>query len=97
MFLQKQTAFTGVWEAEVDFEPEEPQQEAGTTVWWSKWSFASIAIRGTESGREVVFRYPNAEGDDFRVSIRPLSRAVLTPKRRNVLPFLHQVRWASKS
>jgi hypothetical protein len=73
MLLQKQTAFEGVWEVTLDYRPCASGHEAGTTVWWSKWAFASVGIRGVESQvdakveREMVFRFPEPEGDEFKV------------------------------
>ncbi|GFZ51537.1 hypothetical protein JCM24511_09304 [Saitozyma sp. JCM 24511] len=121
MLLQKQTSFRGTWDVQLDYTPERAGEEAGTTVWWSKWCFASVGIRGVkrkhthkhkhtrqhpkrpetetmggqirtgepgereegeegeeeEDGgkgeeREVVFRYPDPEGDEFKETIHPL-------------------------
>ncbi|RSH95494.1 hypothetical protein EHS25_000586 [Saitozyma podzolica] len=113
MLLQKQTSFRGTWDVRLEYLPEREGEEAGTTVWWSKWCFASVGIRGVqrkrqrqhqhkhrghhpkrpetetverrirseqpgegeveegEDGgkgveREVVFRYPDPEGDEFK-------------------------------
>jgi hypothetical protein len=73
MLLRKQTAFDGVWEVTLDYQPCASGHEAGTTVWWSKWAFASAGIRGVKSQRdakverEMVFRFPEPEGDEFKV------------------------------
>lgn len=67
MVLQKQTAFDGSWKTKLDFLPG-PEEEAGTTVWWSKWCYTSVGIRGREHGREIVFRHPDPDTDDFYVS-----------------------------
>jgi hypothetical protein len=73
MLLQKQTAFQGVWDVTLDYQPCAPGHEAGTTVWWSKWAFASVGIRGVKSQgdtkmeRGMVFRFPEPEGDEFKV------------------------------
>lgn len=71
MLLRRQDAFEGVWQTELDFAPSAAGEEAGTTVWWSKWAFASVGLRGTGEegnvGREVLFRYTVLEDDDVHV------------------------------
>ena len=68
MLLQKQTSFTGTWAVTLDYTPA-PKHEAGTAVWWSKWCMAAaIGVRGTEYGRDLVFRYPDEETEQFHVS-----------------------------
>jgi hypothetical protein len=68
MLLRRQDAFVGTWETIVDFAPGRPGEEAGTVVWWSKWAFSSVGLRGTERGREVVFKFPTLEDDKIQVS-----------------------------
>ncbi|ORY35934.1 glycosyl hydrolase [Naematelia encephala] len=76
MLLKKQTAFVGTWHIEFEFEPTWPGEEAGVTVWWSKWAHCSVSIRGKRGtacwpegqyGAELVFRKPKEEGNDFEV------------------------------
>jgi hypothetical protein len=68
MLFRRQDAFVGTWETIVDFTPGRPGEEAGTVVWWSKWAFSSIGVRGIEGGREVVFKFPTLEDDKIQVS-----------------------------
>lgn len=68
MLLRRQDAFVGTWETVVDFTPGRPGEEAGTVVWWSKWAFSSVGVRGIEGGREVVFKFPTLEDDKIQVS-----------------------------
>lgn len=68
MLLRRQDAFVGTWETIVDFTPGRPGEEAGTVVWWSKWAFSSVGLRGVEGGREVVFKFPTLEDDKIQVS-----------------------------
>lgn len=64
MFLQKQTAFTGQWEVTIDYQSPQEAHEAGTAVWWSKYAYASLGIRGGEGGqRYIVFRSPDPDPD----------------------------------
>jgi hypothetical protein len=81
MLLRRQDAFEGVWHTQLDFEPSIAGEEAGTTVWWSKWAFASVGLRGKgqdqEVKREIVFKYTMLEDDDVHVSL-----SMLCPFRR---------------
>jgi len=72
MLLRRQDALAGVWETTVNFEPGCQGEEAGTTVWWSKWAFASAGIRGKNGDdnqvqREIVFKRFTLENDDIKV------------------------------
>jgi len=69
MLLRRQDAFVGVWETVVDFVPGQEGEEAGTVVWWSKWAFSSVGVRGRKEGREIVFKYPTLEDDKIKVSV----------------------------
>jgi hypothetical protein len=43
-------------------------------VWWSKWAFSSVGLRGRKEGREIVFKYPTLEDDKIKVSVRVKAR-----------------------
>ena len=60
MLLQKQTAFIGTWQCDIDLQPDEAGLEAFTTAWWSRDAFASVGVRatGSDGSKEVVFRKP---------------------------------------
>lgn len=66
MFLQKQTTFQGRWEVTLDYPSPQEDHEAGTAVWWSKYAYASVGIRGAAGGahRILVFRSPDPEHGD---------------------------------
>lgn len=68
MFLRKQLSFQGHWSVDVDAVPQRGH-EAGVAIWWSKYSYASVAIRGKKTGRELVYRFPNLVNDEFEVSV----------------------------
>lgn len=69
MILRKQTAFTGEWKIDFEFQPKEPGQAAGVAVWWSKWCHGAVILRGKEGGElELVYRMPD-DGHDFVVSL----------------------------
>jgi hypothetical protein len=72
MILRKQVQFSLDWSTELDFTPSRPEQEAGTTVWWSKWAYSSLGVRGVKQGegvvgRELVFRTPNPNDTTYLV------------------------------
>lgn len=73
MLLQRQTAFDGRWEVDIDYLPSLRGHEAGTAVWWSKWAYASLGVRGGSNGssvvKQLVFRFPDLEGDVFKASV----------------------------
>ncbi|KAF4552547.1 Hypothetical protein D9617_9g023350 [Elsinoe fawcettii] len=67
MVLQKQTFFSADWHVELDFDPELPDHEAGTVVWWSQSAYASIGVRRTSEGNmEVVCKYFSLETGAFK-------------------------------
>lgn len=66
MVAKKQTAFTGIWEIEFEFEPQ-AREGAGVAVWWSKWCYGSLGVHGGKNGTELVFRIPD-DGNGFIVS-----------------------------
>ena len=53
--LQKQLAFDLDWSTSVDFDAA-PGQEAGTVVYLTGQRHASLGVRGTSKGLEVVYR-----------------------------------------
>ncbi|KAJ9099309.1 hypothetical protein QFC21_004190 [Naganishia friedmannii] len=72
MLLRRQDTFEGVWHTQLDFEPSIAGEEAGTTVWWSKWAFASVGLRGKGEDpvrREIVFKYTMLENDDVHETV----------------------------
>lgn len=74
MLLRKQDAIRGVWQTTVDFEPTMAGEEAGTTLWWSKYAYGSLGIRGvgelgrSAKGKELVFRASNPDEEKEDVS-----------------------------
>jgi hypothetical protein len=78
MFLQKQTAFTGRWEVTIDYQVPQEGHEAGTAVWWSKYAYASLAIKGGEDGqRYLVFRSPDPDSDSQEANNFLVSQTLL--------------------
>ena len=73
MLLVKQESFDAQWDLSLDFQPQHIGEEAGITVWYSKWKYASLSIRGTDHDdavdpqlrkaerRELVFRRTTAK------------------------------------
>lgn len=79
MVLRKQTAFIGEWKVKFDFQPTAPGEAAGAAVWWSKWCYGAVMLRGTaDGGAELVYRMPD---DDKGFTVGSLScRPKLTPQ-----------------
>jgi hypothetical protein len=65
MHLRKQQSHEGIWKCSLDFVPQRINEEAGTTIWWSKHCHATLGIRGTGegegdcTGRDIVFKSPD--------------------------------------
>ena len=65
MLLQKQPDRVCSFSVTVDFQPVLAGSAAGVTAFFSQFAFASISIRGGESGqRELVFRYPDLDTEE---------------------------------
>lgn len=64
MLLQRQTAYNGTWRTRIEFDPADEWEEAGTTVFYSKWSYIALVIRRNKSGeKEVVVRWTDKSGN----------------------------------
>ena len=72
MLLVRQKSFIAEWRVDLEFDPRYAEEEAGIAVWWSKWNYASLTIRGSggkmpeteanvplATGRELVLRTPD--------------------------------------
>jgi hypothetical protein len=64
MLLRKQTSLNETFHTRMEFDPQQPGYEAGITVWWSQYSYATIGITLVELPdgkrvRTVVFRQPS--------------------------------------
>ena len=67
MFLQKQKSFRGTWQVTIDYPEIANGHEAGTAMWFSKWAYASLGLRGTETWADLVCRSPKQD-EGFSVS-----------------------------
>jgi beta-xylosidase len=96
MLLTRQQSFEAKWELDLNFNPVHVDEEAGTAVWWSKWNFASLSIRGSSdrtvveggtlqkaTGRELVMRRP----DIGTVGHYPVSRLGALRNERLIMPL----------
>ncbi|GAB7329980.1 hypothetical protein MBLNU13_g01676t1 [Cladosporium sp. NU13] len=82
MLLQKQKQHSVDWRTQLEFAPTKPSHEAGTTIWWSQYAYASIGIRKSHTGDEgweVHCAAYDAEQDEFLHKSSPLTSA-LPPK-----------------
>lgn len=64
MLLRRQTAYNGTWRTRIEFDPADEWEEAGTTVFYSKWSYIALVIRRSKEGsKEVVVRWTDKSGN----------------------------------
>ena len=72
MLLRKQTSYSQVWTTQVSLEAESETQEAGSVVFWSRWSYIALFIRRdpSGSGTQVVVRWIDEDTDETKVSPR---------------------------
>ena len=64
MLLRRQTSYNGIWKTRIIYDPADEWEEAGTVVWYSRWSYIAILVRKNEKGeKEVVARWTDAEND----------------------------------
>jgi len=53
------------------YDPTDEWEEAGTVVWYSRWSYIAIVTRKTKEGqREIVARWTDADNGKA-VKVRP--------------------------
>jgi beta-xylosidase len=67
--FRKQTAFKGTWTTEIDFDPDYPGEEAGTTVYWSKYAFMAAGLRKSDEGdgRYAFLRWYDPDTGEHQV------------------------------
>jgi beta-xylosidase len=62
MLLRRQTSYDGTWKTRMIYEPADEWEEAGTTVFYSRWSFIAIIVRKNKEGKkEIVARWTDAD------------------------------------
>ncbi len=54
MLLRKQETFSDEFCVELDFKPQRRGYEAGVTIWWNMYSYASIGITAVERDGKLV-------------------------------------------
>jgi beta-xylosidase len=71
MLCRKQTIYSSTWETELSFEPESATHEAGSVVYWSKFSSIALLLwKDAEGCRHVVVRWMDEKTDELKVLIR---------------------------
>ena len=72
MLLRKQTSYSQVWTTQVSLEAESETQEAGSVVFWSRWSYIALFISRdlSGSGTQVVVRWIDENTDETKVGPR---------------------------
>ena len=64
MLLRRQTSYNGTWATRIDFDPADEWEEAGTTVFYSRWSYIALLVRRNKGGeKEVVVRWTDKSGN----------------------------------
>ncbi|KAF2000145.1 glycoside hydrolase family 43 protein [Amniculicola lignicola CBS 123094] len=81
MLLRKQESFNETFNATLYFKPSKSGYEAGLTIWWSMYSYASIGITAIdgENGktlRTVVKRKPLGQAGNLEVCSHLLSKLI---------------------
>lgn len=76
MLLRRQEAYNGTWRTRIDFDPADEWEEAGTTVFYSRFSYIALLVRKDKDGKkEVVVRWTDAsDGKKVKVNSRFSSR-----------------------
>jgi beta-xylosidase len=69
MLLRKQTAYIGKWSTKLHFEPESEYDQAGTTVYYSAFSFAAIYITKENGRLAIVARWTDHETRTIQVGL----------------------------
>lgn len=65
MLLRKQTSYTQTWTTRISFEGETDTHEAGSIVFWSRWSYIALFLRRSQ----VVVRWVDEKTDETEVSL----------------------------
>jgi beta-xylosidase len=64
MLLRRQTSYDGTWTTRIKYEPADEWEEAGTVVYYSKWSYIAIVVRKNKDGKkEILARWTEASED----------------------------------
>jgi hypothetical protein len=62
MLLRRQTSYDGIWKTRMIYDPADEWEEAGTTVFYSRWSYIALVIRKNKDGeKEIVARWTDAD------------------------------------
>ncbi|CAO2654047.1 Nn.00g107800.m01.CDS01 [Neocucurbitaria sp. VM-36] len=71
MLLRKQESYHDEFETELEFKPRRKGYEAGVTVWWSMYSYASIGITAIELHgklvQTVVYKKPTGSASKLEI------------------------------
>jgi hypothetical protein len=73
MLLRKQTSYSQVFRAKMEFKPTVRGYEAGVVLWWSQYSYASLGVTaslGEDDKLESKISYKGTTGKagDFKVN-----------------------------
>jgi hypothetical protein len=88
MLLRKQTSLSETFHAKLQFDPTQPGYEAGVTVWWSQYSYATFGITLVElpNGdrvRTLIYRQPTGVSNAHK-TVRPLIGSCTSEKSAEI-------------
>lgn len=97
MLLRRQTAYNGTWRTRIEFDPADEWEEAGTTVFYSRWSYIALIIRRNKAGKkEVVVRWTDKSGNKLTDLIPEFLKPAGSPSTTKVsiphVPLCHDLR-----
>jgi beta-xylosidase len=74
MLLRKQTSYTQTWSTQVSLDPETETHEAGSIVFWSRYSYIALFLRKDR----VVVRWMDEITDETKELVGPASHGPTT-------------------
>jgi len=74
MLLRKQTSYTQNWTTQVSLNPETETHEAGSIVFWSRYSYIALFLREDQ----VVARWVEENTDETKELVGPASHGPTT-------------------
>jgi hypothetical protein len=67
MLLRKQTSYSQIWTTQVSLDGETDTHEAGSIVFWSRFSYIALLLRKDQ----IVVRWVDENTDETKVNYPP--------------------------